>query len=72
MTRFLISHFSDERGILQIEAEAQNKEEGLKCYYDKHIDSYSKDSTGFTFFKEDFFDEDCPSGAIYLIEENHE
>jgi hypothetical protein len=65
----LISHFSDETGVKHKEISANSSEEAIKSFFDDHVETYSKDSTGFAFFKEDFFDEGCPLGAISQIEE---
>lgn len=68
MSRFAIAFYSDVQGVQQVLIEAPNADEALRQFFDKHVADYTKNSEGFTYFREDFFDADKPLGAITPIE----
>lgn len=68
MSRFVISFYSDAQGVYSKVLEAPSKEEALRSFFDFFVADYSKDSEGFAWFREDFFDDDRPLGAILELD----
>ena len=48
--------------------EAENSDLALRNFFDNQEGCYSKDSEGFSYFKDDFFDGERPLGALLPIE----
>ena len=69
MAHFLIAFYDEDSGNSQKLVEAETKEKALEVFFAQGVSHYSKDHEGYAFFKEDFFDAQCPMGSIYEIQE---
>lgn len=67
MPRFVIAEYNEAQGVVQRVLEASTPEEALRMYFDNYVTSFSKNDEGFTYFKEDFFDKNCPFGSIIEV-----
>ena len=64
MNRFAVCFYSDSLGQIFKILEAENRDEVLKLFFDEFVSGYTKDSEGFAWFKDDFFDNKMPMGVI--------
>ncbi len=69
MPKYIIANYSDSQGVKVTQVEAEDRNVALKCFFEDSVSEYSKDAEGFAFFKEDFFDLECPLGDILEVEE---
>ncbi|HSQ43198.1 MAG TPA: hypothetical protein VLM37_13040 [Fibrobacteraceae bacterium] len=67
MPRFVLSFFSEVQGLRSQLLEAETQDAALRLFFEQDAMDYSKNNEGFSYFREDFFDESRPLGSIVEI-----
>lgn len=67
MNRYAIAFYSEESGMIQKVVEMKSEKDALRTFFDRYVDAYSKDDTGFAYFCDDFYDNGRPAGAVSKI-----
>lgn len=65
MPRYAIAFISPKPSLIHQVVEMDSRESALRFFFNQFVDSeYSKDSEGYSYFKEDFSDPKSPLGSI--------
>lgn len=68
MPKYAIAFASSKPAIVHQVVEMDSRESALRYFFNQYIgEGYSKDSEGFSYFKDDFSDPENPLGSIIEI-----
>ena len=68
MPRYAIAFISPKPALIHQVVEMDSRESALRFFFNQYVSQgYSKDTEGFSYFKEDFDDSENPLGSIVEV-----